>query len=326
MTDHDNAAPRPTISVVIPTYRREQVLLDTLEHVARQLRPGDEVVVVDQTAEHEPATEEALGRLAEAGAVRWYRRAKPHICEAMNAGALLARGEVLLFLDDDVAPAPGLLEAHRAALAAADAPPAVCGQVLQPWNEGPVDHVRDFAEGFSAAYGRTCDVLALMAGNFAIRRDVYLGLGGMDENFFGACYRLEAELSYRIFRRTGRKVRFLPEASIRHLHAGGGTRAFGHKDTWSGIGGVVGDYYFALRCFSPLRAVGYCLRRVARAPVNRNTLRRPWLIPSLFLREVVAWGWAFPLLARRNNYVRPLAHYAVEQGSMPAARAPQGIA
>jgi GT2 family glycosyltransferase len=309
----------PSISVVIPTYRREQVLLDTLHHVAAQVRPGDEILVIDQTPQHESATEQALRRLVGTG-VRWYRRDRPHICAAMNAGALLARGELLLFLDDDVVPAPSLLEAHRTALSGDGPPPATCGQVLQPWHDAPVQHVKDLAEGFDAAYDRPCDILALMAGNFAIRRETYLRLGGMDENFFGACYRLEAELSYRIFRRIGRKVRFVPEASIRHLHASGGTRAFGHKDTWSGMGGVVGDYYFAMRCLAPVAALGYCLRRVVRAPVNRQTLRRPWRIPSLFLREVVAWAWALrPLLTRRNNYVKELATYAiVEAAAEPA--------
>jgi GT2 family glycosyltransferase len=304
------AAMQATVSVVIPTFRRERVLIDTLRLVVPCLRPGDEVLLVDQTLTHEPGTESALGDLAADGTVRWYRRGKPHICEAMNLGGLLARGDVLLFLDDDVVPSPGLVEAHRAGLATPDPPPATCGQVLQPWDEVPVSQVRDFAEGFNAAYDQPCDILSLMAGNFAIRRDTYLLVGGMDENFFGPCYRLEAELSYRIFRRTGRKVRFLPEASLRHLQAGGGTRSFGDKDTWGHIGGSVGDYYFALRSLPPFRALGHCLRRLVRAPLNRATLRRPWLVPSLFVRECVAWVWAAAQVALRpGKYVRTLAAY-----------------
>jgi hypothetical protein len=153
-----------------------------------------------------------------------------------------------------------------------------------------------------------------MAGNFSIRRDLYLELGGVDEKFFGACYRLEAELSYRIFQQTRRKVRFLPQGSLRHLHAGGGTRTFGHKDTWAGIGGVVGDYYFAHSCFPFFKALRYALKRVVRAPLNRNTLSRPWLVPSLFLREIVAWGWALSLLPRRKKYIKPLSAYRAVLG------------
>src|SRR5437879_5123343 len=126
------------LSVVIPTYRRERLLLDTLHAVVPLLQTGDEIVVIDQTERHERQTEDGLRDLVATGKVRWYRRHKPHICAAMNAGGLLSRNEMLLFLDDDVVPAPDLLEAHRRALNRPDAPPAVCGQVIQPWHDGPV--------------------------------------------------------------------------------------------------------------------------------------------------------------------------------------------
>jgi GT2 family glycosyltransferase len=301
----------PAISVVIPTYRREQVLLDTLHLVLPLLQAGDELLVVDQTPQHEPAVEQRLYELAGSGAIRWFRRSKAHICAAMNAGAGLARGDILLFLDDDVIPAPSLLEVHRRTLAAPDAPPAVCGQVLQPWNEKPVERVSDFGVEFNAAYNQACDILSLMAGNFAIRRDMYLHVGGMDERFFGPCYRLETELSHRILRRIGRKGRFVPEASIRHLQAGGGSRAFGTKDTWKHIGGCVGDYYFALRSLPAWTALKHCGRRLLRAPINRETVKRPWLIPSLFLREMVAWGWAIGQALGAPKYAGAPATYAV---------------
>lgn len=307
-----------TISVVIPTYRREQVLCQTVEHICQLLSPGDEVVIIDQTPHHEPATDQALRRLTAEGKVRWYRRHKPNISEAMNAGALLARGELLVFLDDDVVPCVSLLEVYRNALSGPESYPAVCGQVLQPWNNGPVHKVKDFGENFNAAYSRPCEILSLMAGNFAIQREIFFAIGGFDENFFGACYRFESEFSHRIHRRTSRKVRFIPEARIHHLHTSGGTRSFGHKDTWAGIGGVAGDYYFAMRCLTAARAFWYCVRRVFRAPVNRNTLRRPWLIPSLFVRELVAWALVMPLLiAKRPNYIKELSAYNLREAVLP---------
>jgi GT2 family glycosyltransferase len=302
----------PALSIVIPTYQREQVLVDTLALLAPLLRPGDEIVVIDQTPVHEPGTEQRLGELAAAGAVRWYRRDKAHICEAMNAGAGLARGDVVLFLDDDIVPHPNLLEAHRAALARRDAPPAVCGQVLQPWHRGPIGLVRDYALEFDAAYDKPCEILSLMAGNFSMRRDTFVQVGGFDENFSGPCYRLEAELSYRIYGRLGRKVAFTPEASIVHLKAAGGTRAFGQKDSWGHIGGSIGDYYFALRCLPCLGCLKHTVTRFVRAPINRNTVRRPWLIPWLFMREAVAWFRAAGCVwTKPNNYIKDASYYGV---------------
>ncbi len=309
---------KPTISVIIPTYRREQVLLDTLESVARLLLPGDEILVVDQTPLHEPATEEALRRLAALGTIRWYRRSRPSQCEAMNAAACLATGEILLFLDDDIIPSRELLEAHRAALSGPDAPPATCGQVLQPWDAGPVETVRDFDLGFSLAYDKPCEILSLIACNFAMRRETYFQVGGMDENFIGSNYRNDAELGHRIFLRTGRKVAFIPGAMLRHLFAGGGNRAFGAKDTWGHIGGVIGDYYFALRCLPLYRSLPYSLHRLFRAPLNRNTVRHPWLIPSLFVREIVAWFRAVGrIVSRPNNYIKQETYYDLREADCP---------
>ena len=44
----------PLISVIIPTYNREQVLRETLAEVLQQTYPNFEVLVVDQTPTHEP--------------------------------------------------------------------------------------------------------------------------------------------------------------------------------------------------------------------------------------------------------------------------------
>jgi GT2 family glycosyltransferase len=319
--------PALSISVIIPTYQREQVLVETLQRLSALLQPGDEIVVVDQTARHELATEECLRQLAQDGAIRWYRRRKPAICASMNLGAVLAKSELLLFVDDDVIPTPSLLEAHRAAHLTPGAPPVTCGQVLQPWNAGPTDEAATFDLGFPFNYSKTCDILDLMGGNLAVRRDFLLGIGGFDEQFSGVCYRFEAEFAHRVIRETGRKIRFLPDAGLRHLQAGGGgTRAFGVKDAWSHITASVGAYYFALRCLPVGACLRHTLRRLVREPVNRNTLRRPWLIPQLYVREVVAWFWAARLASgRARHFVRDLAAYqdeaAVGQPAVDAAGA-----
>ena len=298
------------ISVILPTYRREQILVDTLRSLELQLRAGDEILVIDQTLKHEPSTENALLQMTDAGSMRWIRKSTPNQAEAMNVGALLARGEVLLFLDDDIVPSAQLLDAHRREFGEKSSPPATCGQVLQPWNDQPLEQIGDFSLRFNAAFARRCEVVALMAGNFAIRRETFLLVGGMDENYRGSNYRNDSEMAYRIFKRTGQRLRFVPEASIRHLLAAGGNRSFGHKDTWGGIGGSIGDYYFAVRSLSPAAAVAHCVRRFVKEPLNRYTIRHPWLIPSLYARELVAFIQASARIIRKpNNYIKSLADY-----------------
>jgi glycosyltransferase involved in cell wall biosynthesis len=301
-----------SISVIVPTYKRESVLVETLASLARLLKSGDEILVIDQTPQHEAATTNALERMTADGVIRWYRRSTASQNEAMNIAALLAQGEILLFLDDDIIPFDGLLEEHRQTLLQSDAPPATCGQVLQPWNPVAVDNVKNFDLAFDAAYSQSCEVRALMAGNFAIQRETYLAVGGMDENFFGANYRNDSEIAYRTCAATGRLIHFVPKAGLRHLLSGGGNRAFGAKDTWGHIGGSIGDYYFALKSLPFQEKVPHILTRLVRASLNRNTVARPWLIPSMAVREVVAFMRACGRLAR-NPYkgIRALNDYGL---------------
>jgi GT2 family glycosyltransferase len=120
------------LSIVIPTYGRDEVLCDTLRYLLAQTPPADEIVVVDQTADHGPQTVDLLAAWREAGAIRWLRHAPPGTVGAMNRGLLEARGELVLFLDDDIIPGAELVAAHRRAHAEHPEAWATVGQVLQP--------------------------------------------------------------------------------------------------------------------------------------------------------------------------------------------------
>ena len=300
----------PSISIVLPTFKRERLLVDTIEALLPLLKLGDEILVIDQTPAHNSETEAALINWSRRNEIRWFRKTKPSQGEAMNAAAWLASSEILLFLDDDIRPSSTLLDAHRAAHATDPTVPAVCGQVLQPWNEYPVPDARNFELGFDTAYAKSAEIISLIGANFSMRRSRFIELGGMDENYRGSNYRNDAELAYRIVRQSRRRIAFVPEATVRHLLAPGGNRAFGTKDTWGGIGGSIGDYYFAVRCLGPAAAARHCLRRLLKEPVNRYTLRRPWLIPWLYLREIVAFAHAMGRVAANpHNYIKPLDQY-----------------
>lgn len=298
------------ISVVIPSYGRDAILVETLETVIPQCVGGDEIIVVDQTPRHDPDTGSALARLHAERIIRWVRKSKPSICEAMNLGALLARGDLLVFLDDDARPQSGFLAAYRGYFSGPDAPHAACGQILQPWDHGPSDEPGGDPECFNFASRLPGEIVGVMAGNFAVRRKVFLDIGGMDETFQGGAYRCDAEVGYRLLACTGQRTRFFPAAVVHHLHAAGGTRAHGHKDSWAAIESAVGDYYFAFRCLPLGKAVRHTLSRAIRAAFNRNTVSKPWLIGSVAAREIVAMGHALKrarVMPRRG--VRAISDY-----------------
>ncbi len=146
---------------------------------------------------------------------RWVRKTSPSQCEAMNVAAHLARHR-----RDPVPrrrhrpPSPELLEAYRQAFPGDPGLVMANGQVLQPWNSAARPGVsRGRGLDFDFASSEPCDMLSAIGCNVAVRRQVFLDAGGMDENFTGANYRNDAELAYRMHSRTGRLVRFVPQAS-----------------------------------------------------------------------------------------------------------------
>jgi GT2 family glycosyltransferase len=268
------------ITIVIPTFNRQTIIVETIE---RLLPLGAPIIVVDQT----PAADERLAALP----IRLIRLPEPSIPHAMNVGVGAAETDVVLFLDDDVIPSPQLIEAH----AEAHRDPAVwvvVGQILQPGEEpARVDQPADDLEfRFHSDEGRF--VTNVMAGNLSAKRERFLGVGGFDENFVGAAYRFETDFALRIAA-AGGKILFEPRASIRHLKlASGGLRSFGDHRTSASPMHSTGDYYFALHHRPPLWR--YAFRRLRANVITRFHLTHPWTIPSKLTGEIRGL-----LLARR---------------------------
>jgi glycosyltransferase involved in cell wall biosynthesis len=295
------------LSVVIVTYNREQVLLDTIRDLLPQAQacPGfDELIVVDQTARHEAATHDALSRWHEQGAIRWLRLPAPDLTGAMNRGLLEAKSDLVLYLDDDIVPAPGLLAGHLAAHAER-APWVVVGQVLQPGqvaeavpyapSGGTLRRYMDFP--FRGTEGSFIE--NAMAGNMSVRRGRALASGGFDENFRPpVASRFESEFAKRVVA-AGGTIWFEPRASIRHLQvSSGGTRSRGtHLASADPCFGV-GDYYFALRHGRGWERLSYVLRKPFREVRTRFHLRHPWWIPPKLVGEARAFTQALALVRK----------------------------
>ncbi len=275
------------ISMVIPTYRRGAVLLDTVQALLWIAQSNDELILVDQTIDYPQAIAAQLQSLHEGGSIRWIRLAQPSIPAAMNVGLVSAANPVVLFLDDDIVPDPQLLNAHRVGHATAK---LVAGMVLQP---GQVPQRLASGERFRFNSDAPAAIKEFMGGNFSIKRDVAISMRGFDENFVGAAFRFEAEFAHRFVTGHG-DIRYLPSAVIHHLQlASGGTRAVGHHLTTSKPTHSVGAYYFLLATRQPGWRWQF-LRRPLRAIRTRYHLRHVWRIPITLLAE-----WRGVVLARR---------------------------
>ncbi|GAA4949574.1 hypothetical protein HD597_002407 [Nonomuraea thailandensis] len=177
------------ITVVIPTIGRP-TLRDTLAAVG----PGVPVVVVDDRTGGPPA----LGPLP--GNARVVRSGGRGPAAARNAGWRAADTPWVVFLDDDVVPAPGWAEAVWKDLV--DLPDDVAGSqgrivVPLPAGRRPTDGERHTA-GLADALWVTADM--------AYRRAALEAAGGFDERFPRA-YREDADLALRVTRAGHRLVR-----------------------------------------------------------------------------------------------------------------------
>ncbi len=115
-------------SVVIPTRNRAARVDALLATLTRQLadRPDFEVVVVDNgSTDHTAAV---VAQWAERHPfVRLVTEPVAGVCRARNTGSACARGEILAFLDDDVIPDEGWLDATLHGFARVPDTGIVCG-------------------------------------------------------------------------------------------------------------------------------------------------------------------------------------------------------
>lgn len=277
------------LTVVIPTYRRGAVVLETVRQLQQQQSPVQELLVVDQTDSHPAKIEMELQALHDTGKIVWCRLREPSIPGAMNHGLLLARGRAVLFLDDDIEPDGALTLYHARAQ---DTAKLVAGQILQP---SQISVALAPGEAFRFNSPEPAWIVEFMGGNFSVDREAAIALGGFDQNFVGAAYRFEAEFAHRFTVSHG-PIRYEPKALIRHLAvSSGGTRAHGHHLRTLQPAHSVGAYYFLLRT----RGRGWrreLFRRPLRAVRTKHHLRHPWWVPLTLIAEARGFLLAVRLL------------------------------
>ena len=91
----------PSISVVIPTFNRAEMVCDCVASVLATRYPALEVIVVDDCSPDDTGAKIAA-RFGGDFRVRYHRNGvNRQLGGSRNVGASLARGKYLLFIDDD---------------------------------------------------------------------------------------------------------------------------------------------------------------------------------------------------------------------------------
>lgn len=218
----------PVASVVVLTFNRPDSLRQCLASLARQTLAADsfEVVVVDVSS---PPVEWVLTPLRQQLQLSHHPAPNLGVAANRNAGAGLARGQVLVFLDDDciasatwlaelvaaVVQDPGLLVGAPAVHPFPATATAAAGQVIT-----------DMVDGFFNPPGAQCRFLPGL--NFALERQRFRAMGGCDPGF-GFLAAEDREFIDRWLQAGGRLAQ-VPGCQVRHEHR-------------SSLGGFVRQYF-----------------------------------------------------------------------------------
>ena len=202
-------------SVVIPTFRRRDTVLRNVARLeGQELRDFEAIVVDDGSGDGTPA---ALRELEVSFPLTVIEQENSGAGAARNAGAAAARGELLLFLDDDMEADPRLLAEHdRSHRDGAD---VVLGDLpVHP------DSPRTLLSSGVSLWARTrrerltlpgaeIGLAELLTGQISINREEYERIGGFDAAFtrdglFGG---EDSDFGYRVYR-SGLRIAFNPDA------------------------------------------------------------------------------------------------------------------
>lgn len=212
---HGQASPKRA-SVIVMTFNRPIALGRCLQSLASQSLDSREFEVLVLDVSDEPANGIVAGFRGRLDVV--HRRA-PNLGVASNrnAGAAMAHGPVLAFLDDDCVASPDWL---RTLVEAVERDPSTmvgCRTVLSRPDSATAAAGQVITEAVDAFFNPPDRPARFLPGlNFAISRDRYLALGGCDAAF-GFLAAEDRDLVDR-WLRSGGALRTCPGAEVVHEH------------------------------------------------------------------------------------------------------------
>lgn len=208
-----------TVSVVMPTHRKKELLASTLNALCAQTYPHDliEVVVVDDCSGDD--TWEFLRGLDTSFTL-------VPVCHEDNRGRATARntairratGDLAIFLDDDMRADPRLVEAHVHCHAVHPAS-VVIGNALTAPELGTSNVLRymDTRGVHKLPAGAPVPARYFLTNNSSVARSALLDVGLFDETFRNYGFE-DTELAFRLERIGGLCFRYCPDAVAYHIH------------------------------------------------------------------------------------------------------------
>jgi len=256
-------------SVIVATYNRADILAENIESVLNQAFDLYEVIYVNDGSTD--PTSEVLADWAARSSVPFQIVNSSNVGPgpARNAGVAIARGEFVLFLDDDATAPPNWIETmvDRCTSHQCD---VLCGGIDAYSVREPVAHYLHLR--MQRALGRPGhEMKAAPTGNLLIRREAFERVGGFSEERLPAAE--DWELSHRL-RQAGSTIIYDPAASIVHRYQSELEPALQRMRTTGAVGVQLARRMYG----SPLLYTLYSVARFAVSPlwIARHYPPRLW--------------------------------------------------
>jgi len=245
------------VSIIIPTYNRNEMLCKTIANILSFEHQYHELIVVDQTKEHDAQTRQYLDNLIIEKKINYIYVNYPNLPNARNVGMEKACGDIILFFDDDVAINENTIPSHIAGFSGPEIG-CVTGKVTIQNTAQTGNMVLESTGTFKkrlkallflflrkrASYVGRLGIIANYSGdktlpadscigcNMSFRKEVFIKCGLFDSRFTGNAVREDTDMSVRL-RRGGYKIMYIPQAAVVHyMDNAGGTRTAASEKYW----------------------------------------------------------------------------------------------
>jgi GT2 family glycosyltransferase len=188
------------VSIIVPVYNNPHDLQECLAALQADAGPETELIVVDDAS-----TDDTASVAVQMGVHVLQLANNSGPAAARNYGASYARGDILFFVDADVVVGPGAVSRVIALFEQHSDLTALFGSYdAQPRAPGVVSQYRNLLHHFVHQNGNP-NASTFWAGCGAIRRAVFLELGGFDGKRFPRPSIEDIELGYRL-RQAGHRI------------------------------------------------------------------------------------------------------------------------
>lgn len=214
---------RPMVSVVIATLNREAMLRRTIEVLlSREDYSPFELIVIDQTEQHEEATTRYLESVS--SRIVYRRASYKSLPRARNEGLAIAKGEIVVFIDDDVETGEGFLAAHVAPYAdekvwVVTGPSPLPGEPLKSRHEISEEEYENLLVDDRLLLNVDFDFSPCswaVGCNLSVRKSAAILVGRFDEHFVANAIGEDSEFCYRI-RKHGGTIYYAGRAALVHF-------------------------------------------------------------------------------------------------------------